>query len=199
VARTYADMQLEVMERLGADDSRTASRVRRWLNDARQTLDGEELWDYLKANTTGTAPITVADLDQVESVVDVANLNVLEQIDRDTLAEDVADLTLPGLAAYWYKTAPTTIAVFPVTTATLTVRYTKFSADMAAAADEPLVADRWRQAIIERACYTGLRYKGDWTGAAACKSEYDSIVQQMRVSMVTPQERVGRAYWALDD
>lgn len=199
MARTFADMQLEVMERLGADDSRTAGRVRRWLNDARQTLDGEELWDYLKTSTTGTMPLTIADLDQVESVIDVTNLNPLEQIDRDTLAEDVADLTLPGLANYWYKTAPTTIAVFPVSTVTFTVRYTKFSADMAASADEPLLPDRWRQAIIERACYTGLRYKGDWTGAAACKAEYDDIVQDMKVSMIVPQERVGRAYWALDD
>lgn len=199
MARTFADMQLEVMERLGADDTRTANRVRRWLNDARQTLDGEETWDYLMSSTTGAAPLTIADLDQVESVVDTVNLIALEQIDRDTLAQDVVDLTLPGLSAYWYKTSPTTIAVFPVSTVTLTVKYTKLTADMVAATDAPLVADRWRQAIVERACYTGLRYKGDWTGAAACKQEYDAIVQQMRVSMLTPQERVGRAYWAMDD
>ena len=199
MARTFADMQIEVLERLGVDDVRSANRVRRWLNDANNKLNNEERWDYLFGSTTGTMPLTIADMDEVETVTDVPDFNPLVQIDRQSLVEDMADLTTTGTAAYWYKTAPTTLAVYPVDTSTFTVKYIKFSAEMALAADEPLVADRFRSAIVERACATGLRYKGDWDGYRACMAEYDATVQQMRGSMRLPPARQARTHYAVDD
>lgn len=176
-----------------------ATRVKRWINEAVHELDAEENWDYLFGSSTGVAPLTVADLDKVESVVDVAALNALLQIDRESLAQDAVDLTTTGQAAYWYKTAPTTIAVFPVSTATLTVRYLKFGPDLSAGADVPLVPDRWRQAIVEKAVAKAARDSDDTAKANDSMGEYQRIVQQMRSSMLNPPDRQARTTYALDD
>lgn len=183
MARSFADMQIEVLERLGREDDRTAVRVRRWLNDAMHEVDQEARWEYLFASSTGAAPLTIADLDTVESVVDVGNLNPLVEMDRDALADGFADLTTTGTASYWYRTAPTVIAVYPVSTVTLTVRYFKFGPDMSAGTDVPLIPDRFRQIVVERACAMGLRAIGDGNGAGLCMQEYDRLLAQMLVSL----------------
>jgi len=200
MARAYADMALEVLERVGKEDDRSAARVRRWLNDAMHELDAEERWDYLFVSTTGTAPLTIADLDTIESVADVALLNPLVGVDRDALVRDVVDLTVAGQPAYWYKTAPTTIAVYPVSASTtLTVKYFKFGPDMAAATDTPLVPDRFRQAIVEKAAAKACREYKDYNGANECTAEYQRILQQMRESLLTAPSFQARTNYAMDD
>lgn len=181
--RAFADMQIEVLERLGRDDARMAARVRRWLNDAARDVDQADRWEYLLATTTGAAPLTIADLDRVESVADVANDIALASVDRDELVTMFADLTTTGLATCWYRSAPTTISVYPVSTISLTVRYFKFAPDMAAATDAPLMPDRFRQIVVERATGMGLRAIGDLNGAQACMTEHDRLLGLMRESV----------------
>lgn len=197
--RAFGDMQIELMDRLGQTDARVAIRARRWINDAMHEVDSEEEWDYLFASTTGVAPLTIADLDKVESVSDVSGLNTLMQIDREALVADVVDLTSTGVAAYWYKTAPTTIAVFPVSTATLTVKYIRFAPDLSATTDAPLLPDRWRPAIVEKACAKAYRALGNANAEAACLNEYQRMLAQMRLSMITPPVRQARTLYSLDD
>lgn len=199
MARTFADMQIEVLERVGHDDGRTALRVRRWLNDAMQEVNSDGHWEFLSASTTGAAPLTIADLDRVESVADATNDYPLAQVDRDALVAAYADLTITGTAVWWYRSAPTTIAVYPVSTLTLTVRYFKFAADMAAGTDVPLIPDRFRQVIVERATAMALRATGDLNGAAACMQAYERVLGVMRESLLTAPAYQMRAYAALDD
>lgn len=175
------------------------TRAKRWINEAMHELDSEEQWDYLFASTTGTAPITIADLDSVESVLDVAALNPLVQVDRSALFQDTVDLTITGQALYWYKTAPTIIAVYPVSTATMTVKYYKFGPDLSAGGDAPLVPDRWRQAIVEKAAAKAFRDSNDKAAADDCLAEYARLVSQMRDKMLTPASFMARTHYALDD
>jgi hypothetical protein len=199
MARTFADMQIEVLERVGHEDGRTAVRARRWLNDAMHEVDSDGRWEYLLASTTGAAPLTIADLDRVESVADATADYALTQVDRDALVDAFADLTITGTAQYWYRSAPTTIAVYPVSTLTLTVKYFKFGPDMAAGTDAPLMPDRFRQVIVERACATGLRAMGDLNGAQACMQEYDRVLQVMRESLLSTPAYQLRTYVSEDD
>lgn len=199
MARTFGDMQVELLDRIGQTDARFAVRARRWINDAMHELDSEEEWDYLFASTTGSAPLTIADLDKVESVSDVASLNTLMQIDRESLIADVVDLTSTGVAAYWYKTSTTTIAVFPVSTATLTVKYIKFAPDLSTTTDAPLLPDRWRPAIVEKACAKAYRVLGNTNAETDCLNEYQRLLAQMRSSMITPPVRQARTLYSLDD
>jgi hypothetical protein len=198
MARAFADMQLEVMERIGRDDSRGALRVRQWINNTMHSVDQEGNWEYLLASTTGVAPLTVADLDRVETVIDVAGGNPLMQIDRNSLAVDVVDLTTLGTAIYWYRTGPTVIATYPVSTATLTVRYFKFGADLVAPADAPLMPDRFRQIIVEGAVAQGLRASGDVAGAAACMQEYQRVLQLMFMTVACLPQRQQLVYSSED-
>jgi hypothetical protein len=199
MARTFADMQIEVLERAGRDDGRFAARVRRWLNDAMHEVDQDGRWEYLLTSTSGAAPLTIADLDRVESVADTTADYALTQVDRDALVDAFADLTTTGTALYWYRSAPTTIAVYPVSTLTLTVKYFKFGPDMAAGTDAPLMPDRFRQAIVERATATALRAVGDLNGAAACMQEYDRVLQAMRESLLSTPAYQLRSYASEDD
>ena len=199
MARTFADMQIEVLERAGRDDGRFAVRVRRWLNDAMHEVDQDGRWEYLAASTSGAAPLTIADLDRVESVADTTADYMLDQVDRDTLVSAFADLTTPGTALYWYRSAPTTIAVYPVSTLTLTVKYFKFGPDMAASTDAPLMPDRFRQIIVERATASALRAAGDLNGAQACMQEYERVLQSMRESVGWMPVYQQRSYASEDD
>lgn len=200
MALTYADLVTEVLDRVGSEDSRTAARVRRFVNDAMHELDSEEQWDYMFTSATGVAPLTIADLDDVESVADVGNLNPLIQVDRESLVRDVVDLTQTGQPAYWYKTAPTTIAAWPVSsTVSLTVKYFKFGPDLAAPADVPLVPDRWRQAIVEKAAAKVLRANGNLDAAKDCLTEYGRLLQQMREKLLPAPSMQSRTSYALDD
>lgn len=197
----FSTMQMEVMERLSATTDRANTvRLRRWVNAAARQLDDEEDWEYLFTSTTGVAPLTIADLDTVQSVVDVVNLNPLRQVDKEALARDVADLTTAGLASYWYRTAPTVIATYPVSTATLTVKYFKYmSADMVASTDVPLAPDRFREAIVELACAKGYRDVGDANNVQGCLTEYARLLVAMRKTLLPQLDYIARTNYALDD
>lgn len=206
MAFLFQELQDEVAARgfsylttAGGGSAADLVRLKRAINDASHELDQEERWDYRFASSTGAAPLTIADLDQVESVTDVVNLNPLMQIDRQALTNDVADLTTTGLAAYWYKTAPTTIAAFPVSTVTLTVKYLKFGPDLSAVGDAPLAPDRFRPIIVEAACAKLFADASDWDARRACLEERSRLLQLMRMSMLTAPERQARTTYALDD
>ena len=184
MARTFADMQIEVLERASRDDGRFAVRVRRWLNDAMHEVDQDGRWEYLAASTSAAAPLTIADLDRVESVADNTADYQLDQVDRDSLVSAFADLTTTGTALYWYRTAPTTIAVYPVSTLTLTVKYFKFGPDMALGTDVPLMPDRFRQVIVEKAVAKAFRDSNDPNAANDCLAEAGRILDVMRAELL---------------
>lgn len=202
MALDFTALQTEVLARgfdfmsAGAD----LTRVKRVINEAMHETNSAEPWDYMFGSTTGVAPLTIADLDEVESVTDVAGYNPLVQVDRQQLVRDVADLTTAGYPAYWYKTAPTIIAIYPVsTTITLTVKYIKFGTDLSAGGDLPLMPDRWRQSIIELAVAKLWRDNNEWESVKGCMDEYKRLLDQMREKLVTQPTLMARTSYALDD
>jgi hypothetical protein len=192
-------MQLEVLERIGRDDGRFALRVRRWINDAMHEVDEMENWSYLFTSTTGVAPLTIADLGTVESVVDVGNLVPLAQIDRHSLTDTYANLANTGsISSYWYLTTPTTISTYPVSTVTLTVRYFKFGPDLAAAADAPLMPDRFRQVIVELAACKAYGDIGRPDQADACWRDVQRQLETMRLALLPMPDAQILTYGSLD-
>lgn len=161
------------------DGGAGVTRAKRWINDAAHQIDDLEPWLYLQASTTGTAPLTIADLGRVESVVDVANRNVLTFLDRRDVTDMYADLTTTGSPAYYFVTGGTVVATYPVSTVTLTVRYSKVTADMSATTDTPAMPDRFRMAIVEYAVAQAYRDVSNWDGAAQATAAGDQIVRRM--------------------
>ena len=162
------------------DGGTGATRAKRWLNEANHQINDLEQWSYLQASTTGTAPLTVSDLGLIESVVDVANLNPLTFMDRRGVTEYYADLTQTGNAQWYFVTGGNTVNAFPVTTATLTVRYYKVQTDMSANGDVPLMPDRFRGAIVDLAVARALRDKSNYVEAQAAEQAGLATVQRMR-------------------
>lgn len=161
------------------DGGAGVTRAKRWINDAAHHIDDLEPWLYLQASTTGTAPLTISDLGRVESVVDVANLNVLTYVDRRDVTDYVADLTTTGSPSMYFVTGGTVVTTYPLSSRTLTVRYSKVATDMSATTDTPAMPDRFRMAIVEYAVAQAYRDVSNWEGAAQATEAGDQIVRRM--------------------
>lgn len=138
----------------------TDARLNAFLNTAKNRFEDYGFdWPWLKATTTGTSPITISDLRRVRTVYDPSNRRPLDRVE----AEDVTDffdtnLTLAGPALYWYLSAETVLATYPVSTATLSVRYQKFSPELSGDSDTPLIPVRYHQTWVDLAEVETLRY-----------------------------------------
>jgi hypothetical protein len=98
-------MRLEVKSRLNGEGYRFLgdTRVNRFINQARAELDRCYLWPYREKTTTGAAPLAIADLGPVQSVVDVSNSQApLDRVDVQTLIDLYGDLTTAGTPIYYY-------------------------------------------------------------------------------------------------
>lgn len=156
-------------------------RAKRFINDAMHAIDDMEQWPYLSASMTGAAPLTIADLDQLESVVDVANLNPLDRSSRGEVADTYANLTTTGRPQVYYVTDVGTINVYPTAASTtLTVTYWKFGPDLVSDSDAPLMPDRFRYAVVEYAVAVALR-DDESQDALVAQAAGDVIVDRMRV------------------
>lgn len=186
MALDFQAMQTEVFARGFAflNDSGTGlTRVKRWLNDAAHEIDDLELWDYRRASTTGTSPITISDLGTIESVVDATRTTTLSPTTLHDVEETYGENTSTGNGTFYYLNAGA-ITAYPVTGNTLTVKYYKVAPDMSANGDTPLMADRYRMAIVERALAKAYLDQDDLEMAQACITESDRIVDRMRMNEV---------------
>lgn len=158
---TLADGRAELSAR-GYSRIVTAAPARAnvWLNEAKNRFEDYGYdWPWLKATTTGTAPVTISDLRRVMSVADTTNRCPLEPVDADAITEfGDTNLALTGVPQAWYLSAETVLTTYPVGTATLSVRYVKFSPELSADGDAPLIPVRYRSTWIDLAEAELLRY-----------------------------------------
>lgn len=185
MALTFVDLQTYFFARgfdFMNDGGAGLARAKRFLVDATHMIEDMEPWGFLQASTTGTSPVTITDLGRIESVVDVANLNPLEHMDREDVTDYFADLTLTGTYPRWYYiTTDNTVNAFPVNSSiTLTVRYTKVSADMSGDTDVPLIPDRFRMAIVDYATMLAFRESNVPDEAQLAQQAGDAVVERMR-------------------
>lgn len=162
-------------------------RVQRWINQSYQELCDLEDWPFLEATATGTAPLTISDLEDVIDVQDTTTRNTLVQSDHAAMSEVTGDLTITGTPTYYYITGGAVINVFPVsTTVQLSVRYIKNPTDLANNADTPIVPTPFHDLIVLGAWRRGLlddSAAGDYSLIAA---EYDRRLSTMRQSQLVP-------------
>lgn len=155
------------------------TRAKRFINDAAHEIDDLERWPYRAATTTGTSPLTISDLGDIDTVLDSTNRRTLESNTRGVLLDTYGELTTTGSASWFYMVAGA-ITAYPVTTNTLSVNYWKVAPDMSSGSDTPLMPDRFRMAIVERAAHKAYLDQDDPEMAAVCLAESDRIVDRMR-------------------
>lgn len=183
------------------DGGTGATRATRWINDAMHSIDGEERWDYRRASTSGTPPLTISDLGELDSVVDTTNQNALAPSsagDLVGLANNV--LTGTGNPNYFYLNAGV-VTVYPVATGSITVSYFKVRADLSSGADAPLMPDRFRPAIVERALEFAYRDQDNPEMARECAAAADRMIDRMRLFYILQpggQRQVIHGYYSQD-
>lgn len=183
-------MQTEVFAR-GFDflnDAGTGlTRVKRWINEAAHEIDSAEKWDYTYATATGALPLTIADLRLVEDVYVVNVDTPLTAASRQMLENLYGNLTLASVVQprFWYRSALTTVSAYPFSVSfALNVRYWKFAPDLSAGTDVPLMPDRFRQVIVERAVAKAFRDSNDQPAEAESLQEVDRLLDLMRRELV---------------
>lgn len=146
----------------------SAARRLVWLNTAKNRFEDYPFdWPWLKATATGAAPLSVSDVRRVLSVVDSTNTRPLEPMDPNMIVDFEDDsLATTGTPQWWYLSADT-VTVYPVQAASLSVRYVKFSPELSADSDTPLIPARYHQTWVDLAEVEALRYGVKDVAAAA--------------------------------
>lgn len=168
------------------------------VNDACAELDEMESWPYREASVTGTAPVAITDLGEVDQVFDVAGpVSVpLEKRSYRELVNDFGDVSLAGGCPwFWYRATPAgvpTVATYPVSSRSVGVQYWRSSPVLAAGSDEPLSPERFHSVVVligERMAYAR---QGDAAVVVTLQGEIDRKVLLMRAALLMDDAAVNQ-------
>lgn len=167
------------------------ARLNAFLNTAKNRFEDYPYdWPWLKATASGTTPLTIADLRRVRSVVDPTNHRPLDPVDPEDVVDfEDTDLTLVGPAFQWYLTSDTILATYPVGSASVNVRYIKFSPELTIDADTPLIPVRYHQTWVDLAEVDVLRY-GDKERDSAASMEQEVFRRLEEIATVYAMQAV---------
>lgn len=174
------------------------ARVQRYLNDSMHGVDSSFDWPYKVATTTGTAPLTITDLQTIETITDIGSLNVLKPRDRRDLRQEFADLTQTGRPLYYYLVNNVINVFYANTSTVLTVDYQKVAPDMVSGSDTPLMPDRYRYCLVEYTVSRLFRDEDAVPESQAAQQAGDSIVAQMTYDLMKQQHQESQDIQWLD-
>lgn len=201
VGDTFLNLQNELYAR-GYDhlnqNAAGRARAKRYINQAHQELCLEELWPFRLATATGAAPLLIADLDRVLTVVDTANNRQrLFVASEEELSN--ADLTATGTPVYFYRSASLQVSTWPVG-GTLSVRYFRVPNMLASDADTTLVPLRYSDAIVDGAVRRAAKDRDNPDAVALAEAERQRALTLMRAQLLEPPDHfIHEVGSALDD
>lgn len=182
---TFLQLQTEFFAR-GYDYLNDAgaglTRAKTWINQAYLELCEEEPWPFVMATSTGAAPLAVADLGRILSVLDTANAsNPLLEMDEDELMDNFPPITTTGVPTFFYVD-DLTVRTYPVG-GTLSVRYWKVPALLSANGDIAIVPDRFANLIVDGAVRRAAIDNDNPAGVAMVEEERQRGLDLMRRSL----------------
>ena len=190
VGMTFAELQTEFYARgfdYLEDGGPGETRAKRWLNQAYREICEMDDWPFLATSTTGTAPLTISDVQTVESLTNQTQERMIPFVDRRTLVENYPDLTRTGSAEFAYFDDVDTINTYPVSTDVLAVRYWRVVSDLSDDSDQPVIPARYQYAIVDYACSRAYMDSDNPEMAAIVRAEGDRLVQMMRERLLLQQ------------
>lgn len=156
-------------------------RLERMLRVEYEQICELQPWPWLLDTAEGTAPLGIADLRTVESVVDQTNGRKLLPEDYRNLSDRHPGMSATGAPSYywveWSEGTPT-VRTYPLDPVTLTVRYYRVPPTWTSS-DQPLVPAQYRDLIVDRAVARALRDAGQWEAAQAAKAIADDALGVM--------------------
>ena len=199
MATTFLQLQAEFYARghnFLTESAEGIVRAKRWINQAYEKVCSEELWPFRLATATGAAPLTIADVDKILSVINTANAS-MELIEATERELTIANLSTTGVP-YVYWLDGTIVKTWPVG-GTLSVRYFKVPAEFSADGDVMLVPDRFADVIIDDAVRRAAKDRQYQEGVALAAQEYADGLEMMRRQLLTAPTKIRRMPWVHED
>lgn len=194
-----AELRAEVKSR--GFDYLPDARINRFINTA-YTLDicEEDDWPFLDATATGTAPLTIADLRTVESVVDTTNQAKLKPLSIKHITDITANVEESGTPENFYIDGGDTIKVFPTNSnATLEVRYIKAPSELVQEEDEPIFPERFHYLVVEGAIRRAYEDDDEWQAAATTEQIFKTRLEAMKGTYDAQQHDRPDSYIVVSD
>lgn len=155
------------------------------LNNAKNALEDEYAWPWLETTaTTQAAPVTITDLKSVEYVVDTTNDRPLGGIDPRTVPDLDGDPTTTGTPLWWWLDGTQMLQVYPLSSSVqISVRYVKFSPDLANDSDTPLIPARYHSVWVDYAVVEAYKDQPNFNAANALLGD----IRQRRLPQMIQQ------------
>lgn len=182
---TFLELQTEFYARgydYMNDGGAQVTRAKAWLNQSYLELCEEDLWPFLLTTATGAAPLTIADVRTLYTVVDTAANKVLAPTQEDDLIDTYTTLTTTG-APLWFYMSDTSVKTYPVG-GTLSVRYWKVPAELSANGDVAVVPPRFCNLVVDGAVRRSCNDNEDADGARQAEDERQRGIDLMRRSLL---------------
>lgn len=151
------------------------TRATRYINGGRAELDRLALWPWRQTTVSGAAPLAVTNLGPIMSVTDTSG-NPLRRIDP------YGDQTQTGSPSGYYadwSSGSSKVAVYPVSTATITVKHWKVTPDLVAGTDTPVSPTEAHYLIVDLAVRRALMDSDNPDAAAAVQGEVDRQIDAL--------------------
>lgn len=182
---TFLELQTEFYARgydYMSDGGAQVTRAKAWLNQSYLEVCEEELWPFLLTSSSGAAPLTIADLRAVYTVVNTAATQVLVPVQEDELVDQYTTLTTTGSPTAFYVT-DTIVKTYPVG-GTLTVRYWKIPTELSANGDTSLIPQRFNNIVVDGAVRRACNDNDNPAGAQLAEAERQRGLDLMRRSLM---------------
>lgn len=176
-------------------DYLSTSRLNIMLNNAKNTLEDSFAWPWLETTTTGLAPLTISDLKYVLYVVDTTNMLELTGVDaRDVALRDTI-VTTAGAPDAWWLDGETTLKTYPTSsTASLSVRYVKYSPELVADSDTPLIPVRYHPLWVDFAVVEAYQDSDNQSAAYALMGFIETYRLPQMIEVYASRNRANSGY-----
>lgn len=154
------------------------------LNNAKDELEDFFDWPWLETTTTGTAPLTVTNLKRILYVTDTTNDTELPGVQAADINANIADT---GTPCVWWLDGSTVsgndttviVNVYPVSAVSLSIRHTRYSANLVADSESPLIPVRYHRTWVDLAAVEAYKDSDNFEAAAALRADVDRRLGQM--------------------
>jgi hypothetical protein len=172
------------------------ARINRWIQQAIREICDFKPWPFLFATKEGAAPLEIADLGHVVSMLDVTNSNPLDPTSLHEVLLANPKLDAVGNAESWYIDDGTKIKVYPSSSAVFKVYYKKVPAELADN-DVPIIPVDYHDVIVDRVRVKAYKRGDNNKAAAEALADYERQLGLMVHALMKPnydkERRIARS------
>lgn len=145
---TFAELKAAVLAR--GFNRLTDGQRGEYVNSAITEVDGAYPWPYRLTTTSGTAPLTVSTLGEIDSVENTTQDYQLEPVPRKLLLDWYGDLSRTGSPQFYFvnwSAGSQTVTTYPTNSDSLSVRHYAIPTALSAAGDTPAAPARFHLSV----------------------------------------------------